>query len=296
MKNIVLNEHTVAHIQRYLGQPSHALLITGPPGSGKQYVAEHIASGLLQLADSDTLDTYAYCKYVLPEKDKQTIGIEAVRDLRQFVKLRLPADKPWRIILIPQAGSLSGEAQNALLKLLEEPPQRTVFLLTAATEQSVLPTINSRVQKLAVHLPTQTSLVEYFGARSDGQSDTMQIQQAYRLSGGLPGLMSALLSNSDHPLNSAVQTARKLLQSSQFERLCLVDELSKKKAETQQVLFVLQHMSHAAIAQTAAANPPDADKRIRQWHKIMQAAYDAERAYAVSAQSKLTLTNLMLSM
>jgi DNA polymerase-3 subunit delta' len=237
--------------------------------------------------------SYVYFKPIEPEKDKSTIGIEAVRELQQFVKLKLPADRPWRIITICDAGNLSGEAQNAILKLLEEPPERTIFMLTATTPQAVLPTIRSRVQQLTIHQPPQADVISYFEAQG---YDSQQVQQTYPISGGLPGLMHALLEQEEHPLKSAVQTARKLLQSTQFERLCLVDELAKKKPETLQLLFVLQHMARAATVQSAKVSDGSAAKRIKQWHKIQSAAYEAEKAYTVSAQAKLTLTNLMLSL
>jgi len=116
------------------------------------------------------------------------------------------------------------------------------------------------------------------------------------VSGGLPGLTSAMLETTGHPLEAAVKTAKELLRANQFERLCRVDELTKKKPETLQVLFVLQHMARAAIAQSAQVTDGTAIKRLKQWHRVQKAAYEAEQAYSVSAQAKLTLTNLMLSL
>jgi replication-associated recombination protein RarA len=293
MSDIILHQLTAAQVSSVTGRPPHALLLVGPAGCGKQYLSEYIAQQLLGLDTVHAVRSYVYFKPIEPEKDKSTIGIEAVRELQQFVKLKLPADRPWRIITICDAGNLSGEAQNAILKLLEEPPERTIFMLTATTPQAVLPTIRSRVQQLTIHQPPQADVISYFEAQG---YDSQQVQQTYPISGGLPGLMHALLEQEEHPLKSAVQTARKLLQSTQFERLCLVDELAKKKPETLQLLFVLQHMARAATVQSAKVSDGSAAKRIKQWHKIQSAAYEAEKAYTVSAQAKLTLTNLMLSL
>lgn len=291
MSGIVLHKLTAAHLDRFIAQPAHALLLTGAEGIGKQYIAEHIVQRLIE--SSGNIHDYPYLRTIVPEKDKSSIGIEAVRDLQQFVKLKLPADQPWRIVIVAEAGGLTVEAQNAFLKLLEEPPERTVFVLCAPSEQALLPTIRSRSQHMVVHAPAQTELIAFFEAQGHSVKD---MQQAYMRSGGLPGLMHALLNDADHPLKMAVQTARKLLQSNQFERLCLVDGLSKDKQAALQVIFVLQHMARAAIVQGSKAADGSANKRIRQWHKVQQAAYDAERAYTVSAQAKLTLTNLMLSL
>jgi hypothetical protein len=287
--DIVLHELTKAHVERFVAQPSHALLIAGHAGIGKQYLAEHMMASLLGKNATD----YPYLRTITPEKDKSSIGIEAVRDLQQFLKLKLPTNAAWRLIAIPDAQGLTTEAQNALLKLLEEPPERTIFILASSSEQALLPTIRSRVQQLTVHIPAQADVVQYFQTQG---YDSKDIQQAYLMSGGLPGLMQSLLGDLEHPLKSAVETARKLLQSTQFERLALVDSLSKDKPATLNVLFVLQHMARAAALQGSKATDGSATKRIKQWHKVQQAAYEAEQAYGVSAQAKLTLTNLMLSL
>ncbi len=298
MSEIILHEQTGQHLARFVSQPSHALLLVGPSGVGKQCVAEDVARQLLGLESTEALYAYPYFTSVIPAKDKSSIGIEAVRDLQQFVKLKLPvtstmSEQAWRIILITDAQTLTGEAQNAILKLLEEPPRQTIFLLTSASEQALLPTIRSRTQQVSIHPPSQTDIARHYNQLGFSDEDFVR---AYMLSGGLPGLLNALLRQDEHPLKAAVQTARTLLQSTQFERLCMVDELAKKKPETLQILFVLQHMARAAMEQGAKASDGSAAKRIQQWHRVLRAAYEAEKSYAVSGQAKLTLTNLMLAL
>ena len=286
--SIVMHELTAAQAKRFMRLPAHALLVIGATGIGKQFLCQYIAG---QLINGDVTQ-YAYMSYVEPEKDKSGIGIESIRSLHHLLKLRLPANAPWRIIIVPQAHKLTVEAQNGLLKLLEEPPERTVFMLASDSEYSVLPTIRSRSQQLTVRTPSQEDLAKFFSTTYE----TSTVQQAYLMSGGLPGLMHSLLSHQDHPLKNAVQTARRLLQSTQFERLCDVESLAKDRQTALHVIFVLQHMARAATAQSAKTADSNAVKRIQQWHRVHQAAYDAQQAYNVSAQAKLTLTNLMLSL
>jgi hypothetical protein len=294
MDELALHPQTNAQLQQFLQQPSHALLLRGVEGMGKRHIALALIRNMLRIPSGSDVLGYPYLKVVVPEKDKLSIGIEAIRELQHFASLKLPgAADTQRIIFIPEAHTITGEAQNALLKLLEEPPQNTHFVLTANSEQSLLPTIRSRVQSLAVHRPPRETLVQLFTSQGH---DAKDIQQAFFMSGGLPGLMSALLNEEDHPLKVAAQMARHLLQSSQFERLCAVDELAKKRPEALQVLLVLRHMSQAAIEQAAQTGGEAGIKRLKQWHKVLQASFDAERAYAVSAQSKLVLDNLMLSL
>lgn len=296
LDTLALHPHTKEQLARFVSRPSHALLLLGPDGAGKHALTFLAMRQLLQLPAESDLANYPYLKYLEPEKDKTAISIEAVRELQHFAALKLPGNRTLRFIVIPQAHGLTTEAQNALLKLLEEPPQGTHFILAANNQQALLPTIRSRVQQLTVHRPPAADLIHHF---THAGYDAKTIQQAYFMSGGLPGLMHALLHDEEHPLKSAARTARQLLQSTPFERLCKVDELSKKRPEALQVLTVLRHMAQAAIEQTAkqAKTTDEATaKRLKQWHKVLQASYDAEKAYSVSAQAKLTLTNLMLSL
>jgi DNA polymerase-3 subunit delta' len=270
----------------YLRIPAHALLLAAPEGSGKLALSLDLAAKLLDTAP-ETISAHPSVKTILPEKDKRTISIEAIRELQHFIKLKLPNPEAKRLILIPDADTMTHEAQNALLKVLEEPPARTFFILTASREQYLLPTVVSRVQRLEVKRPARSASQQYFATQGFADKD---IQQAYLMSGGLVGLMHALLSSADHPLLTSVQAARQLLQATTFERLCKVDELSKQKTETFQTLFMLRQMSSAAIERAKD------NQTVRRWHNILQASYQAETALTQNASAKLVLTNLMLEL
>ncbi len=298
MEELLLHPATAQQMDRFAVHPSHAIALIAPSGSGKRTVARTITARLLDTPSAEAADDYPYLKVIEPETDKTSISIEAIRELQHFTSLKLPS-KPggaatWRVIQIFEAQGMGQEAQNALLKLLEEPPANTVFILTVQSAQQLLPTIRSRLQQINLNRPSKPAIEQFFAGQGHSTGD---IASAYFLSGGLPGLMSALLANNEHPLKQSVGLARQLLQMNQFERLCLVDGLSKKKPEALQLIFVLQHMAQAAIEQAsnkAIAADISADKPLRQWHKVLRACYDAEQSYSVSAQAKLTLTHLML--
>jgi hypothetical protein len=293
MNELVLHAKVKILLDQYTTHPPHALVIFGSEGSGKLAIALQLSRQLLNLMSTADVMAYPYLTVVKPADDKHSLGIEAIRELQHLAALKLPNSSILRLIIIPDSQMLTSEAQNALLKLLEEPPANTHFILTATDEQGLLPTIRSRTQRLTLQQPSKTQLEQFYEGAG---YETAGIQRAYLMSGGLPGLMHAILANQHHPLIQAAQTARQLLQSSQFERLCAVDALCKHKDEALQMLVILRHMAQAAIDQTAHAHlePEASTKRLKQWHKVLQASYDAEQAYAVSAQAKLTLTNLML--
>lgn len=285
MKDLLLHPLTKQQVNVFLDAPSHALMLAGPGGSGKRTLAIRLAETVLQLPEGGFAG-HPYALLIAP-KDGKAIGIEAVRQLEQFLALKVPGKTAHdRVIIIEDAHLLTIEAQNALLKMLEEPPRGTVLILTVGYQQSVLPTIRSRVQSIPVGRLERNSLEAHFGKRD---FDEQAVKKAYSISGGLPGLMHTLLYEEDHPLMAATELARQLLSQSTYERLAAVDELAKQRSLAIDVTAILQQMAHVSL-QTATG--PAA----RKWHSVLSASYEAGEALSNSAQPKLALTKLMLSL
>lgn len=286
MKGMVMHEQTDRRSAAFVASPSHALMLVGPAGSGKHSLAVHMAESILGLAQG-AFATHPYGMVIAPEEAGKAIGIETVRQLDRFTSLKVPGKSPYdRAIIIDSAHLMTIEAQNALLKLLEEPPQGTVLILTVNDERGVLPTIRSRAQSIPMGRVSRADLERHFAGLGFDQE---AISRAYSISGGLPGLMQAMLAETDHPLLLATDYARNLLSQTAYGRLLLVDELSKQKQLAMDVCAILQQMSHISL-RTATG------KAAVKWQSVLKAAYEAEEALAVSAQPKLVLTKLMLSL
>ena len=285
MEDLALHPLTKQQLDSFMSAPSHALLLTGQTGSGKRTLAIRLAEKVLELPGG-SFAGHPYALLIEPE-DGKAIGIEAVRRLEQFLTLKVPGKQAYdRAIIIEDAHLLTIEAQNALLKMLEEPPQGTILILTANHAQTLLPTIRSRAQSIPVSRLDRAGLEAYFsGQNFDGQA----VKRAYAISGGLPGLMHALLHEEDHPLIVATERARKLLSQSSYERLAAVDELSKQRALAIDVTTILQQMAHVSLQTATGA-------AARKWQGVLTASYDADEALSNSAQPKLVLTKLMLSL
>ncbi|HEU4914405.1 MAG TPA: AAA family ATPase [Candidatus Saccharimonadales bacterium] len=288
MDALILHDHTKEQVAQFLKQPSHAALLIGSNGIGKTCLAANIAEQILGLA-AGTLPDYPYFKMVSPEKD--SISIDAIRELQKFLQLKTIGKRPLRrVVILEHAEGLTIEAQNAFLKLLEEPPADTVMILTVDTVRALLPTIRSRVQTLPVSTPNETALRDFFKPMA---KDDAALNQAYFLSGGLPGLMTALLSgDTDHPLLAGVAEAKLILQKQAFERLALVEGMSKQKEASKYTLQALQHIAQTGIDQ--AAKKGDAAK-LKQWHKVLKTSSSALDSLANNANPKLVLSNLMLN-
>ena len=282
---LVLHPLTAQALTSFEKRPSHAVLIHGPTGIGKTAVANHLAAAILGITP-DQLATYPYLSLI----DAQTVSSDskaAVNQLQHFLSLRVPKSGTInRVVIITGAQELSLNAQNALLKTLEEPPLATLMILTADSQAGVLPTIVSRVQAISIKRPPAAALTAHF--KSNGHADNL-IDQAYAMSGGLPGLMEALLTNTDHPLQSATVLARQLLQQTTYQRLLIVDSLTKDKPLIVNTLFIVQQMAHSRLLSTTG-------NQFNRWQRILEASYVASEQLSRNGQPKLVLDALMLKL
>jgi DNA polymerase-3 subunit delta' len=286
---LVLHSHTKQHVAQFIETPVHALLLVGGAGMGKTHVAEAMLTAILQQQPGKLLSN-PYVTVIRSEKD--SISIDAIRELQRFLQLKTIGTKPLRrAVIVEHADTLTTEAQNAFLKLLEEPPADTLMILTANNQRALLPTILSRVQSIAMHAPEEVAVKAYF---TDQGKDAATVTQAYFLSGGMPGLMAALLDDSaSHPLLAGVATAKTVLQKQLFERLALVESLSKQKDEAKAMVQALQYIAQAGLNGGATKADP---AKIKQWHHILKATTEASTALDKNANTKLVLSNLMLTL
>jgi len=261
-------------------------MLVGESGSGKLATANHMAS---QFLSTEKLENHPGFKLLTAENN--SIGIDSIRTIQQFVRLKSTGrDKVRRVVIIEDAQSMTIEAQNAFLKLLEEPPDDTRIILTIITGQSVLPTIYSRVQPITIQNPGRQVISEFFKLQ---KHTTVDINKAYLLSGGQIGLMSALLNDdSNHPLLEYVDRAKQFLSMSAFERLAQLDNFAHTRDELSYFLQALKRMSIAAFEQAAAQ---EKSPQARHWHKIRSVTLAAEAMLTNSPNVKLLLTDLSLS-
>jgi len=226
--NLLLHKATRLQIKNFINKPNHGLLITGEKGSGKTAVAKYIASTLLNIQDIGSTENYSYF-YHLKSVDGREISIEEIRKLIGKLKLKTPGDlEIKRVVLIEEANFLSIEAQNALLKTLEEPALDTVIILTVVSDRQILPTIASRTQYLHVSPIGLVEAEKYFADKFS----KLKIDRFWRLSGGNAGLLLALCKDdNNHPLKIAVDNAKLFLKSDKYGRLLLLDKTTVNQSE-----------------------------------------------------------------
>ena len=143
---------------------THAWLFTGPPGSGRSNAAIAFAaalvckdSGCSKCNDCMSTITGSHADVELIKTEGLSIKIDEVRELISRASWA-PSVANWRVVVIEDADRLTDSAANALLKVIEEPGLRTVWLLCAPTLTDVLPTIRSRCRHLALRTPSTKSI------------------------------------------------------------------------------------------------------------------------------------------
>jgi hypothetical protein len=259
----------------------------GPEGAGKLYLAKLLASQKIGASD---LYTHPFFKIVEPVKN--TIGIDQFGELHKFLQLKTTGKSKFRrAIIIQDAHLMTTEAQNSLLKSLEEPPIDTVIILTAQPSSNIRETIVSRVQKIEALPLDEKSTKDYFTVQGIPEND---IVKAYRISGGYIGALSALLQKEqDHPLLLQIELAKELIGSTIFSRLIRVDEISKQIASLPLFLQACRLICEAAL-QSAVTKKNE--KQISHWHTSLSHIYESEQALGHNPNKKLLLTQLLLNL
>ncbi|MBE6618492.1 MAG: hypothetical protein E7626_01755 [Ruminococcaceae bacterium] len=145
------------------GRFVHASIIEGPPKSGKLTLARAIAaelSGSDSAADKILRGISADVYEISHKNGRKTIGVEAVREIRESAFI-VPNDSDIKAYIIRYADTMTVAAQNAILKLLEEPPKNVYFMLLVENAASLLATVRSRAPVLRMQVFTRDEMVEY---------------------------------------------------------------------------------------------------------------------------------------
>ena len=183
------------------GHISHFYLISGPRGSGKRTLAKLLSAAILCRGQHKPCMTCDPCRKLLAgnhpdlitveDPEHKNVAVKIVRQMRDDMFVR-PNESDYKIYLFPQ--ELGIEGQNALLKILEEPPHYGVFILLTDNPEKLLPTVRSRCTELKLQSLPQQILLPHL-RREFPQATQEDLEAAVFRSGGFLGQAMELLEN-----------------------------------------------------------------------------------------------------
>ena len=169
------------------GRVPHAVLLAGPPGVGKRSAARWIAASTLGLETAEfpthpgTIPEHADLRWIAPPEDKESIGIEQIRELVHDMSLT-SYEGGAKVAIIEPANAMTVNAANSLLKTLEEPPGDALLILVADRVGKLPATIFSRCQRIDLAPPSEEIGLAWLNQMQPGAAWA----DALRVAGGAP--------------------------------------------------------------------------------------------------------------
>ena len=271
------------------GKLSHCYLITGPVGSGRHTLAAILAAAMectagsrrpcgVCLACRKVLDQVHPDVITVDEPGKKTVSVETVRRARADVYIR-PNEGLRKIYVFPRAMDMNAAAQNALLKVIEEPPDYAAFLLLAESAEQLLPTIRSRAVLLRLSPLSETVGLEAL-KRPFPDRPVEALRDAWTRSGGFLGQAEAILT--EHAA-LAPETLRFADCFARRDRLGLTELLvpmeRMKREQLQPLLLQWAEILHQAMLVRAGLTGA--------WETARQIGHSRTTADALHAQQSL---------
>ena len=242
---------------------SHFYLISGPRGSGKHTLARLLAAGILCQQDAKPCLSCPVCRKVLDnvhpdvitveDPEHKNVAVKIVRQFREDMFVR-PNEGSHKIYILPQ--ELGIEGQNALLKILEEPPSYGVFLLLTDNPEKLLPTVRSRCTELSLQ-PLPANLLTAALEKDFPQAQDADIAAAVRRSGGFYGQAKQLLADGEVLLPQTRQFLQAYASKDALHLLQILSPMEKWKRD--QLLTALNQwlelLGEALACQTGSIAP-----------------------------------------
>ncbi|HSX48450.1 MAG TPA: hypothetical protein VLF41_03050 [Candidatus Nanoarchaeia archaeon] len=291
----LLHPKVTEQLETVLANPSSAYIFYGSSHIGKSATTGWLAQRFNckgdetgKCANCRAIASGNYPDFVRVTPDGQSIGISQIHELQETMSLMRYYQAGRRVVVIEQADKLTIEAQNSLLKLLEEPPEKTTLILVTDQLMALLPTIRSRCQ--AVHFAnpdlrsTQDFLSKHLGLPGN------QVEELIQLSEGKLGLAISLSQDAD-ALELRRRTAadcKASLDAKPFQRLLTAAKLSE--SPEQAVIFI------ESLTDELRHRLRQSDGHENRWSQALEAVERFERWRAANVGLKPALEGLLLEL
>jgi len=287
-ETITGNRKIAQELQNYVKQnkASHSYLFYGQEGIGKKLFAQEFARMLLCQNPQETTPCNSCIKYqsgnhpdfAIIEADGKSVKIEQIRNIQEQIAQK-PIQSRKKIYIIDDSDKMTKEAQNCLLKTLEEPPEYATLILIASNESKLLATIKSRCTKIAFQNISQTEMLAYL--KEKGIQETNQ--NLLKLYNGSIG--KAIRLQEKRNLYEQIETIVDSIEKQDIVAVFKQAEILYKEKESIQEL--LEYMN-LLVYQTSIQNPI--------YLPMINTIEQTKRRLASNANHDMSIDNMLLTM
>lgn len=244
----------------------HALLIEGDKGCGKQTLARIIAQYAVCTAEGERpCGVCSQCRkaaaqvhpdiFTADGSRSGELNIEAVRGIRSAAYIR-PNEAENRVFILLNCDKMLAPAQNAFLKVLEEPPENVLFILTVVSAQSLLQTVRSRTRIISLYPPAPEEALPVLQRLLPDQSEDVLLQAARDSGGNIGAALELLQSGGEEEQKAAEEIFRVLPQSTEYQLLVLTNRITRSRPFAAAVLDKLCELSAEAVKASLGMEVP----------------------------------------
>ncbi|OGJ41739.1 hypothetical protein A3B60_01420 [Candidatus Peregrinibacteria bacterium RIFCSPLOWO2_01_FULL_39_12] len=295
--SIIGHEKQLRQIEKDLlaGNLAHAYLLAGTNSVGKYTVAKKMA-GILQ-CENDFCHSCNTCLQIQKgshidtmemSDDRESIKIEEVRKL--IDRLNMTKQSPYKVVLIQTLERMTTEAANSFLKILEEPPSRTIFIMTTNNVRILLPTVLSRVRIVKFGCVSYEYLVEKL-TELYPNCDAEVIKQVSLFSLGKTGRAVRLMENLDVRAEymKTYQNVQNFLgHKNVVDRFSYIEDVVEDPAQIEIFFNILTSVLRSKII--------GGDDASNKYIKTLSKIDEAGMLLTKNVNARLVLENLMLSL
>ncbi len=241
----------------------HAILIDGDIGTGRHTLAQFLSFSALCSGDNIPCGECNNCKlannknhpdigFITPEEGKKSIAVAQIRELKNKAYIK-PHTADGRVFIIDFADTMNEQSQNALLKVLEEPPKGCYFILIAESKTSLLDTIISRCVILSLNPPTLDEGIDYIASATDF-ADT-EIKTALEECQNNVGKALKFLSGAGDTKTAlaAKEFFEYIIRGDQWNALCVLTPFEKTRVEADRLFKDLKYLIATEIKKNPAS-------------------------------------------
>lgn len=278
----------------------HAILIESDYGGGKSTLAEYICRAAVCESDKKPCGECSGCRlqiegnhpdvlYIAPEKDRKTISVNQIRDIVSDASV-LPQKSAKKVFIIDPADAMTVQAQNALLKVLEEPPESVVFILTAVSRNVMLSTILSRCTVFTLNAPEKDAAADYISSVTKKEK-TEAVEALNKTRGSIGGAINILKKKSAGKSNDLANSFLEAMQNgSRYDLLKILLPLEKDRAKTIDFYNALEVM---IVSRARGCSSPTLSAR---YDRIYRTITEHKRLLKLNANISLLTSLLAIEM